>query len=57
MVDRLDNGDMPVLDDELRAAAEELRRQADGAATIEQRIAILEAAERFERLAREQLTP
>lgn len=57
MADRLDNGDMPVLDDELHAAADELRRQADAAPTLEQRIAILEAAERFARLARDRLIP
>jgi hypothetical protein len=55
---RLDNGDGgSVTDADLIAAADELRRQADTAPTIEMRIAILEAAERFERLARERLTP
>jgi hypothetical protein len=50
---RLDNGDGfgEVTDADLLAAADELRHQADAAPTIEQRIAILEAAERFERLA------
>jgi hypothetical protein len=56
-MDKLDNGDMPVDEAELRGAADELRRQADEAPTVEMRIVILDAAEHFERLARERLIP
>jgi hypothetical protein len=46
-MDRLDNGDVPIDEVELRAAPA-MPRGTDAAPAIEQRIAILEAAERFE---------
>jgi hypothetical protein len=54
-MDRLDQGDYPIPEAELpehyRREAERWRMAADEAPTLEQRIAILEIAEGFDRLA------